>query len=130
MTCRCGGVSINPPKQRECRECHRRRGREYHKRMRTQGKRPWHTRTPEGRKWTNAYRRRLRAEFRDYVALVKSLFHCDGCGAKRGNDLDFHHEDPFTKRNDVAAMDGYSLESVWEEIGKCVLLVPILPHST
>ena len=88
---------------------------------------------PEGRKvWDQRYAkkhrdrladklRRRKAWFTANLEILKRAQGCSTCGRKDGF-LDHHHVDPATKRRHLSKMYTYSLESVIDEIAKCVVL--------
>ena len=63
-------------------------------------------------------------EKRQTVEEYKANFACQKCGDTRGYVLDFHHLDPTQKDNTVARLlaGSYSLDKVYKEIDKCVIL--------
>lgn len=66
-------------------------------------------------------REKINREYADSYALERG---CQVCGYKKcARVLDFHHVDPSTKTNSVSSMiHRHGLESVKEEIAKCVVL--------
>ena len=63
-------------------------------------------------------------EKRQTVEEYKANFSCKKCGDTRGYVLDFHHLDPTQKDDTVARLlaGTYSLDKVYKEIDKCVIL--------
>ena len=61
---------------------------------------------------------------RQEIENYKASQCCAKCGDNRGYVLDFHHIDPNTKENTIARLVAgtYSLEKVYNEINKCVVL--------
>lgn len=59
---------------------------------------------------------------KEYVAEYLAEHPCIACGATEG--LCFHHSEPETKRLSVGDLTirGHSLEVIWGEIDKCVVL--------
>jgi len=66
------------------------------------------------------YKARQRAEFESYRALCR----CAICGAQGPDNIEFHHTDPDTKRNNVGRMvsQGHAWATVRAEID---LTVPL-----
>lgn len=63
-------------------------------------------------------------EKRQTIEEYKASLACEKCGDTRGYVLDFHHLDPAQKDNTVARLlaGTYSLDTVYKEIDKCVVL--------
>jgi hypothetical protein len=57
------------------------------------------------------------------LRILKAAQGCALCGSREEKDrLAHHHLDPSTKRMNVSAMGRYSIDSVIDEIAKCVVL--------
>ena len=57
------------------------------------------------------------AAYAEWLHALNSTWKCDTCG---GLVELWHHKDPSTKRCDVAGMYGHSLDSIEDELEKCL----------
>lgn len=69
-------------------------------------------------------RRQRNLEEREWFRSLKSGISCSICGESHPACIDFHHNDPFSKKSSVSRMIGKcaSRESVLMEIEKCTAL--------
>lgn len=65
--------------------------------------------------------RKERARFTEWIQILRSVNGCADCETHEGR-LDHHHVDPGTKKRDVSRMYSYSLDSLEDELEKCVVL--------
>lgn len=77
----------------------------------------------EKRAYNREYGREREQQYREWLNALRITQGCAVCGRKDGK-LDFHHKDPTTKRYNVADMAGYSLDTIEEELERCVVLCP------
>lgn len=68
-----------------------------------------------------AIKKRRRRWFTANLAVLKTAQGCSVCG-RRDSKLDYHHVDRSTKRYSVSRMAHTSLETLVDEIAKCVVL--------
>ena len=96
-------------RQSHCKDCHKVYRREHYEVNRDSIR----SRIAERKKG-------LKAWFADY----KSKLQCSHCGEKHVATLQFHHVDPSDKDREVSRMvhEGLSVDSVLEEIDKCIVL--------
>ena len=82
------------------------------------------TRRSECKYCHSAYMKAHYQQKKDVIQQLKSTCKCAKCGESRGYVLDYHHIDPSVKENTVARMtsNNYRLDTVMEEITKCVVL--------
>lgn len=99
-------------RQKQCRDCMRRFNQESYNRRKEQY-----------RDDIYRHRERRRQEARQFVWEYLSTHPCVDCGESDPTVLEFDHLNPADKRKDVSELAGgrYSLETISEEITKCVV---------
>ena len=82
------------------------------------------TRRSECKYCHSAYMKAHYQQKKDTIQQLKSSCKCAKCGESRGYVLDYHHIDPSVKEKSVSRMtsNNYRLDTVMEEISKCVVL--------
>ena len=82
------------------------------------------TRRSECKYCHTEYMKKIYEEKKEIVSNLKTQFKCQKCGDDRSYVLDFHHVDTSQKENTIARMTSntYSIESVLNEIKKCIVL--------
>ena len=100
--------------------------------------RQWRRNHPERclahtRKYRDTHRELVKArrsergrEFCEWIHILTATHDCVLCG---GVAEHWHHVDPSSKRTNVAAMNGYSLDSIEAELEKCVPMCRVC-HGT
>jgi hypothetical protein len=96
------------------REAHREELREIERQRRA-------ARGEQGRSAERARARMTIKRFRANLRILKAAQGCADCGT-RTERLDYHHEDPSTKKYTVSRMHKCSLKTLLDEIAKCVVL--------
>jgi len=61
------------------------------------------------------------AEFTEWLQILRTNNGCEDCETHEGK-LDHHHVDPATKRYSVSQMYTYSLDTLEDELERCVVL--------
>jgi DNA-directed RNA polymerase subunit RPC12/RpoP len=82
------------------------------------------TRRSECKYCHSQYMKKVYQKKKNDIQELKAKCACAKCGEQRGYVLDFHHINPLEKENTVARMtsNNYTLEKVYEEIEKCIVL--------
>ena len=78
---------------------------------------------PNVRRRNKKAKRRIREKGRSFINRYKRFCKCSNCGEERFYVLQFHHIDD-NKEHSIANMagQGYSIESIKDEIRKCKIL--------
>jgi len=74
----------------------------------------------------SALRERARGryeELKEWLQILRTINGCEDCETHEGL-LDFHHVDPSTKRFNISDMTNHSLDTLDDELEKCVVLCP------
>lgn len=82
------------------------------------------TRRSECKYCHSQYMKQVYQKKKNDVQELKAKCTCAKCGDQRGYVLDFHHINPQEKENTIARMtsNNYTLEKVYQEIEKCIVL--------
>ena len=82
------------------------------------------TRRSECKYCHSQYMKQAYQKKKNDVQELKAKCTCAKCGDQRGYVLDFHHINPQEKENTIARMtsNNYTLEKVYQEIEKCIVL--------
>ena len=82
------------------------------------------TRRSECKYCHSQYMKQVYQKKKNDVQELKAKCTCVKCGDQRGYVLDFHHINPQEKENTIARMtsNNYTLEKVYQEIEKCIVL--------
>ncbi len=79
---------------------------------------------PKNRQKHVASVKKNREKKKDFFLEYKKTLKCSKCQESDIDCLDFHHTNALEKDNSVSDLirTGYSVERIWEEIKKCVVL--------